>query len=246
MTINMNSKQLFNGLQFMIMIAILGLLLWSQPWSGANTNAETRKITVVGDATIETEPDEFQFSPYFQETGTDKNILKESLTTKTNDAVAKLKELGVEERDIRVDASSYDYWYAVEDQESPMTVSLNVAVSNKELAQKVQDYFQTLDLNGQLTPFPAFSKEKQKELDAQVVEKATEDAKKKAEAQVRTLGAKLGKVIEVKQGIDYGSPITLDMMSGSELNGTEERSSLPVLPGENEYTQSVTVTYELK
>jgi uncharacterized protein len=247
MTINVSPKQLWFYVQSIMIVAILVLLVWSQPWNqAAGGSSTTRKITVSGSATIEAEPDEYTFSPYFQENGSDKEKLKTSLTAKANAAVERLKELGVADKDIKVDASAYDYWYYVKDQENPMTVSLTVKVDNKELAQKIQDYLLSTDATGQLTPYAVFSEEKQKELDKQAVEKATEEAKTKAEAQAKQLGTKLGKVVEVAQGDDYGYPIALDSKVEAVSGSAERSASLPVMPGENEYRQSVTITYELK
>jgi uncharacterized protein YggE len=246
MTINFSSKQLLEVIQTLLIVIILGMLVWSKPWD-QQSSSQTRKITVSGQATIEAEPDEYTFSPYFQKTGSDREALKTELTKSTNEAVAKLKELGVEEKDIKVDASSYEYWYNENGSQSPMTFSLQISVSSKELVQKVQDYLLTLDLEGQLTPQATFSEDKRKELDKQAIEKASDDAKSKADAQAKLLGTKLGKVIEVSQGSESIFPIAYDAkLSAGMAESDASRSSMPVLPGQNEYTQTVSVTYELK
>lgn len=245
MTINLTAKSMKEVLQWVLLFAILGLLLWSQPWNNAD-GPGSRKITVNGEATIQAEPDEYLFSPYFQKTGTDKEALKNQLTDQTNEAIAKLKELGVEERDLKLDASSYEYWFYVEGEESPMIFSLQISVDNKDLAQKVQDYLLTLDIQGQLTPTATFSEEKQKELDKQAIEKASEDAKSKAETQAKLAGAKIGKVLEINQASDSVFPIAYDNALSVGAAESSERSSLPILKGENEYSQTVTITYELQ
>ncbi len=246
MTINVTKKTVQELLQWILLIAIFGMLLWSQPWQ--QSSASARKITVVGEASTDTEPDEYLFSPYFQQSGTNKDALKESLTKKANAAVTKLKELGVEEKDIKVDASSYDYWYATDEKDTPMTVSLQITVRDKDLAQEIQDYLLTLDIEGQLTPSATFSADKRKALEAQLTEEASKDARAKAEAQAKSLGAKLGKVLEVSQSGDSVMPMYASGMAVAEdtVSSGATRSSLEILPGQNEYTQVVSVTYELK
>lgn len=248
MTINVSKQQLFNAVQLILTIAVLGLLIWSQPWNSANAASETRKITVTGDATIESAPDEYVFYPYFEATGKDKDTLKDTLTTKANDAITKLKELGVKDDEMKLDLSSFDNWYWANDEDGTATASITIKIKDKDLTQKIQDYLLTTDAKGQQTPQASFSKDKQKELESEGTDKAIEDAKKKAEQQASKLGAKVGKVIEVGQSSSPIMPIAMDSAAMS-VSGSAEistRSSLPVLVGQNEYTQTVSVTYELK
>ena len=244
MVIKVTSKQLFEAAQTVLIVAIFGLLLWMQPWAQSSSDA-TRKVSVTGSATVEAEPDEYTFSPYFEETGTDKEALKKSLTDKANAAVAKIKELGVADKDIKVDASSYEYWYNSEEKGTPMMVYLTISVDDKDMAQKIQDYLLTTTATGQLTPAASFSEEKSKELKKQTIDKATEDARQQAEAQAKLRGAKLGKVIEVSQSDSGAYPILYDAKA-AESSTMSSGASLTVMPGENEYSNQVTVTYELK
>jgi uncharacterized protein len=245
MTINISSVKLIKYLQILLLIAIFGLVLWSKPWSNSSNIAE-RTITVTGESTIKATPDEFTFYPYFQETGTDQEEIKTSLTSKANETVQKLKELGVEEKNITVDASSYDRWYYREDETGSLSISITIVVPAGDVVQKVQDYLLTLDVKGQISPQATFSQAKQKELDAQAVEEASNDAKSKAETQANLFNAKLGKAIKITQGSDsiflgYG----YDTVSSS-VQEDGASLSLPVLPGQNEYKQTVTVVYELR
>jgi uncharacterized protein YggE len=249
MTINVTTKQVLQMVQFLMLSAVLVLMIWSQPWSGTSNGENKRTITVTGDATIEASPDEYMFSPYFEAKGSDKEALKTTLTEQANDAVAKLKELGVADDDIKLDLNSFDQWYWLEGEEGVATASIQVDVANKELAQKVQDFLLTTEAKGQLTPQATFSEDKQDELDDEVMKKAIEDAKKRAEQQASLLGAKLGKVVESKQSSDSVFPMAYDTgVATLEMSAPDSArsASLPVMVGQNEYTQSVTVTFELK
>lgn len=247
MTINVSAAKLLKIAEFALLVSIFVLLVWSQPWTSGGVDKDSRKITVSGSAVIEAEPDEFVFYPYFEVTGPDQETRKDEIATKMNTVVEDLKELGVPESGLKLDTSDYDNRYWEEEEEGTATGRLTIKSKDRDLVQKVQDYLLNADAKGQITPYASFSEEKKDELDAEAVEKASNDAKAKAEAQAALFDAKLGKVVTVSQGyesiFDYGFSYR-----GAELAIAEDSSSssLPVLPGQNEYTQTVTVVYELK
>ncbi len=247
MTVNVTAKQVFQGLQFVLLLVITGLLLWSQPWNAAG-GAEKRTISVTGEATTEEAPDEYTFSPYFEAKGMDKTALKETLTIQANDAVAKLKELGVAESDMKLDLSSFDQWYWLEGEEGVATAYIQIKISDKDLAQKVQDYLLSTDAKGQQTPQASFSKDKQKSLEDSLTNEAILDARRKAEQQAAQLGAKLGDATKIQESADVVFPMAYDAgVATLEASADSARSSsLPVLVGEDEYTKTVSVTFELK
>lgn len=247
MTIKVSKQKVFNAIQFILLVAVLGLLIWSQPWN-KGVSATTRKITVTGQATIEATPDKYTFYPYFEAKGTDQKAMKETLTTQANEAVAKLKELGVKEDNLKLDLSSFGNWYWAEGEEGSLTASLTIDTDDKDLSQKIQDYLLSGEAKGQLTAQATFSDEKQKELDRQVSDKAADDAKAKAEQQASHLGAKVGKLIEVGDSGNIAFPVAYDNAATMSVSGSAEtiKSSVPVLVGQNEYTKTVTVTFELK
>ncbi len=235
-------KNFVSVLQLALLVIITGLLVWSAPWSDSNIK-EARTITVTGDTTIEATPEEFRFSFYFEKKGDDEETLKTELTEMANQSVSALKDLGVDESDIKLDASSYDNWYFESGEDGVLRVNLTVTVSDNELSQEVQDYILSTDAKGQLSPQAVFSEDQKKRLDEQAVEEASQEALKKAEKQAELFNAKLGKVIEIQQGQDsIFNPVPFAV----GLDATAESASLPVLPGQNDYRQSVTVKYELK
>lgn len=243
MTLTLTKATFWKALLAISIAAILGLLLWSQPWSQGNS--ETRKMTVSGEAVIAAEPDQFTFQPYFQERGDSQEEVRKALSAKANEAVEELKKLGVEEKNIKLDANSYDQWYWSEGEEGIMSAHLNIEVTDKDLAQKIQDYFLNTSAEGQLTPQSTFSEEKKKQLDAEATDKAIEDARQKAEAQASKLGVEVGDVLEYNQAQDTLFP-TLYGAEDLEASTDSRAVSLPVLEGQNEYRQTVTVTFRIR
>ena len=251
MTINIKFDDVYKAFVLGLLVVISGLLLWGQPWNSSSSNAEVRKIQVTGEATLAAEPNEYQFNPYFQDSGADRDKLRDDLVNQASEIVEDLKGLGVEEKDIKVDASSYDNWYWQEDEEGTMTVSVQIKiVDDKDLVQEVQNYLINTDAKGQLTPYSTFSEDKRKELDNQAYEQAAEDARTKAEARAKLFDAKLGDVLKIDQAYDsIFQPYGIGLNAVAEDSVASNRGSdvsLPVLQGENEYTQSVTVEYEIK
>jgi uncharacterized protein YggE len=249
MTITMTSAKLLKTAEFVLLLAIFGLLLWSKPWAQASS-VELRKITVTGEATIEAKPDKYLFTPYYEVSGTDQEKVKAELTQKTNESVAKLEELGVAKDDIKLDINSYDQWFVDEKGQGVSMAYFQISVDDSDLAQKVQDYLTNAGtvVKGSLTPQATFSDDKETELETQATDKAIEDAKRKAEQQAKLLGAKVGKVIEVKASdadMDYPVAFSSDVSAREGSAGSTE-SSVALLPGQNEYAKTIVVTYELQ
>lgn len=241
-----NSATIWRVVQLLLLLSILALLLWSKPWT-STTVSEQRKLVITGQSTITASPDEYAFSPYFEKTGSDAESLKTQVTKQANQLIAKLKELNVPQGDIQLDVSTYGYDPYLDGGNDENTVSayINVKVDNQDLAQKVQDYLVTTDAKGQLSPSASFSQTKQDELQKQATEQAIKDAKDKAQSQADQLGIKVGKVLEYSQSnLDY--PVYFEDKTSSDHADDSTTTSLPVLSGQQDYTQAVTVTFEIK
>ncbi len=247
MTINVTRSQVLKIVELVLLASILGILIWST-FIDSSSSDTAKTITVSGEATIESAPDQYIFMPYYEGSGTDQVAVQEELNNKATEVTNKLKELGVEEKDIKLNSSAYESWYPDDTGNATTTVSLEITVSDKELSQKVQDYLITTGAKGQISPQGTFSITKTKELDADARAKASEEARAKAEAQAKIFGSEVGDVIKIEQGSNYdiGYPMPLTVESGSAEIAIDSKSSLPVMQGQNSYSASVSVTYELK
>lgn len=251
-----NKKQLivsldYKTLAFVLLglyLVTLGVMLYLwQPWNVSP--ADARKITVTGESTIQSEPDEFQFNPTYNITSDTKDGAIQEATDKSTEVVAELKKLGVEDKDIKINGYSNNwYWYYDEDDKNHTSVNITVTINDKDQAQEVQDYLLTTEPEGQITPWPTFSESKSKELETQARAEAVADAKSKAQASADELEIRVGKVISVNEGNGFGDyPIAYaenDIAVG--LESVEVSRSIPIQPGEDEFRYSVTVVFELK
>ena len=224
---------------------IVSIVLW-KPWA---SKAQTRKITITGTATIKGTPDEYQLSPYFEYTGDHAANARDAAAT-ASQVTAKLKELGVKDAEIASSTSSYDKYNPNGAADGQETYQLNytIKLSNKDLAQKVQDYFLGTAAKGQLSPYATFSQNKQKELEAQARQNAIDDAKAKAEKTASQVGAKVGKVVTISDESSGGiiRPYAMSAEAGAALDASGTTTSMPIQSGQNDFTTSVQVEYELR
>ena len=233
-----------------LLIANLVTIGFWQPWN--NNSISSRTIAITGSTTIQAEPDQFVFSPYYQKEGADKTAINTELSDLSKTIVEKLKALGVSDSAIKTDVNSYEYnIYYGGTGNSTTTLYITVTLTDKTLAQKVQDYLVTTSPAGSITPQISFSTSKQKQLESSARTDALNDAKAKAEASAKQLGAKLGKVISVTDNTSGGitpMPWLMDSSTKSSVDsasGSSASSSYSIQPGLNDYGFSVSVTYEL-
>lgn len=231
---------------FLLAVIVAMLFLW-KPWQ--DSKATDRTIDVTGKATVSARPDEFVFYPTYDFKNSDKEAALKQLTAKSSEVVAGLKKLGVADKDIKVNSDSWSY--PVYDlrggsQTSTYTLRLTVTTGSDELTQKVQDYLVSTTPSGSISPQATFSEEKLKEVEAEGRDEATKDARAKAEQSASNLGFKLAKVKAVNDGSGFNDIYLYGAEQKALDSGTSSPSSLPVQPGENELTYTVTVTYYIK
>lgn len=232
-------------LSAILLVAIIAMLLIWRPWN--TDNASARTVQINGEATVSAEPDEFNFSPTYEFKNADKDAALSELTKKSDELVAKLKELGVPESKIKTQSHGFDYPIFIErdgSNESTYNLTVSVAAESREQAQKVQDYLVTTTPQGSVSPLPAFSETKRKELESRARDEAAKDARSKAEQTAKNLGFKVGKVKELKENAGFGGPIPLEVGTMAvDSRSAASKPSLGVTPGENKLSYTVSVTY---
>ncbi len=237
--------KLIIGLLTVIIIIMLGL--W-HPWNPIS--GEGRSISVNGEATLKAAPDQYVFNPSYEFKNEDKARALAEQTDKNNQIITKLKELGVKDSDIKNNSGGYsDAYPAVEPatpEQTTYNLSLTVTISDKDLAQKVQDYLVSTNPQGQVTPQASFSEAKRKELENQARDAATKDARAKAEQIAKNTGTKLGKVKSIQDGGGFGGVVSILYNEKAVSDSVAGRESIQIQPGENELNYTVSVSYYLK
>jgi len=245
---------------FALIFVIVAMFFVWKPWSDT-VSANARTVTVTGDTTLKASPDEYVFNPSYQFTNAEKSTAIDAAEAKSTEVVAKLKLLGVTDKQIKTYVDGYQNSqpkYISEPQlgmpqsidstgDYIYTLRVTVTVSERATAQKVQDYLATTEPTGAVTPSPTFSEKLRKQLESKARDQATRDARAKADQSARNLGFKVSSVKSVNDGSGFDG--TIRPMMGTDISvGTKAESSpnLSVQPGENELSYSVTVVYYIK
>jgi uncharacterized protein YggE len=239
------------------LLLIIGIMvvLW-KPWT-ASTNANARTIQVTGETTIKAGPDQYVFNPNYQFRNKDKAGGSEAATKKSDEVVAMLKKLNVEDKDIKTNIDSYGDTYrpgnSTENMEYVYNLTVTITVNNKNQAQQVQDFLTTNGAQGNITPSASFSESTRKQLESKARDEATKDARAKAEQSAKNLGFKIGAVKTVSDGQGLGGgPILYGNSGAAEIAPSRALDTKAVAPsssiqsGQNELPYSVTVTYYVK
>jgi hypothetical protein len=172
------------------------------------------------------------------------------------DVVGALKELGIEEKDIRTGnyRISPEYKYDSETGEQSIygystTITVEIKTDQKDLASDILD---TVTENGiNQVNSVSFSLEKVDEIKEELKLDAIEKAKENAQVQAKAAGLNLGKVVDLsagdvyhpyyEKGYGFGeSEVMVDEVAPSEP------ISVPVNEGEMEVEVEVTLVYEIK
>ncbi len=238
------------GYKFMciILLFVIGAILFAwKPWTPID--AASRTISVTGAATVMAEPDQYTFNPSYEFVNTDKAAALKDLTKKSDEVVAKLKGLGVEDRNIKTNASNYDYqrYYSYEgsSKQSTYTLQITAISANRDKAQKIQDYLVTTNPTGSLTPNVSFSDAKRKVLENQARDEATKEARSKADQSAKNLGFHIGAVKSVQDGSGFGNVVPFNVSQGVADSATPT-AKLSVQPGQNDLNYSVNVVYYVR
>ena len=226
-----------------LLAVLLAMFFVWKPWSAKATD---RTVEVTGTATVSARPDEFVFYPAYDFKNADKQAALDQMTAKSAEIVAGLKKLGVADKDIKTNSDSWAYpTMMAEGETTTYTLRLTVTTTNETLTQKVQDYLVSTTPTGSVSPQATFSEKKRKEVEDQGRSEAAKDARKKAEESAKNIGFKLAAVKSVNDGSGFGVAYPATGFA-TDMKAQDSRMSLPVQPGENDLTYTVTVVYYIR
>lgn len=223
----------------------------------------TTDLTVNGEATIKAVPDQYIFSPSYQEKGTDEATAREKVTQVGNGVVEKLRGIGVADGMMSSSVSvqpDYSYGFPVPtadsaSREAPQaagyvgTYSLTITVNELALAQKVQEYLATTPVTGLVTPTSTFKDATRQKLERDARKLALEDAKAQAEDTASTLGVSIRGIESIGQP-GWGGPIMplgIDQDRATSATAPAPEFASPnLLVGEQEISYQIQVVYRVR
>jgi uncharacterized protein YggE len=221
---------------------------------GHATIYPSKTITVEGSGSAVATSSIASVSFTVSETATTVADAQGQATTKTNAALDAIKNLGVEDRDVKTTSYNvspqYTYPQPCYSGSCPTTapkitgytVSQSVTVKVRDIA-KAGDVLQALGTaEVQNISGPDFATEDDAAVKAEARANAVADAKTKAQALAKDLGVHLGKVVSYYEN----GPAYPMAGYGGDMKAMSAAVPAPTLPtGENETNISVSVTYEI-
>ncbi|KND50142.1 MAG: hypothetical protein AB203_04135 [Parcubacteria bacterium C7867-008] len=227
---------------------------------GTGPNRPINSITVSGEGKSTSIPNIAQITFTVQETAASVKDAQDAATKRTNDSLAAMKTMGIEEKDIKT--LGYNVYPQYENRAmapcypgsacptqsnkiSGYQVSQTVQVKVRDTA-KAGDVLQQLGTFGvQNISGPDFMLDDDSTVTDEARAEAIKDAREKAELLAKQLHVRLGDVISFSEGGGY-----YPMYSGYAKGGVAMDAAVapsPSLPvGENETNVTVQVTYEIR
>lgn len=244
MTNRMLSLALIIGaLVFVLLGGIFGVLL-SRPVSAAQTSVNgSRQITVIGTGEVKATPDTANVQIGVQTNGASTQEALDANNAQMEAVIAKLKELGVDEKDLQTSGLSIFPRYN-EDGSSingyQVSNTLNVTIRNLAQAGDLLD--KVVEAGANQVYGISLSVADTSSFEAQAREQALQAAKQKAEQLAQASGGSIGQVLVVTESI--GSTPVLPIPYAAEM--ATGNAKLAVQPGEQTISLQVQVTYELR
>jgi len=178
-------------------------------------------------------------------------LAQTEVNTIINKITTDVKQLGVDQKDIKTtDYSIYpDYDYRTGSGKiTGYRVSASISVRVRDL-EKINSVIDTATADGANTVGGVtltVDEDKQKELVQEAREKAVAEAKTKAESLARAAGITLGRIINVQESDGYQVPRPVSFLKALDSTGAGGAPETSIEPGSTDITSSVTLYYETR
>ncbi len=224
-----------NKIFFLTIVVLLALLLVT------TYEFDERTVSTQGEASQEYSPDVFKATIGMQRETTDVTEAEREINNAINNMVTDLEELGVE---IKKHDYSINPMFTTRDEREPeYRVRQTLQVETKDL-DLVNEILEVSSNNGanivQGLRFE-LSDEKKSEVEAELLERAMEQARNKAEATANAENDRVGKVLKVEIGSTGYMPYRMESM-----DSVAETASPDIQPGVVEHSMRVNVQFKLR
>ena len=168
---------------------------------------------------------------------------------KVSTLVAKLKELGVDQKDIKTEYISAGPGYETQTliypprpNTSQMTTTLEITIRNFDISDEVIAALTQNSATNVYGPNLTVADEDLESAKSKARENAVENAKQKAQELAKLSDRKLGKAVKISEQGDFGYPIPILARGEADLRAQASQ----IQPGQNEVTINLQVDFELK
>lgn len=208
-----------------------------------------REITVSGEGKAYVVPDIAILSLSIVTEGMDTAVIIQKNTEKMNGLIQDIKDLGIDEKDIRTTNYSLTPQYNWTKEQGQIFIGYKLT---NTISVKVRDFAKIGSVLGKANDRGAnlisginFSIEDPEKARQEAREKAIEQAKNKAASIAKTSGLKLVKLLNVQEGYYpyyYGATYEKAVGEGSEM----AMPTPQIEPGQTEVSVNVTLTYRVR
>lgn len=232
----------------MVTVIVAGVVGVYFKWMGALpiSVTQTEKLgtfEVSGEGKVVVVPDQASLSMGVQEQGFNLKQVQEQVNKKMTSLSASLRELGVNEKDIKT--TGYNYYPDYQNTNRYTAyASVSIVVRDLEQVSPVMDLIGTLGLDNVSGPIFGLSDELMEKTTKEARKIAIDKAKNNAEELANLAGMRLGRIVNIVEG-NQGYPVP--MYERSELMMDKVGSPAtptPVEVGSSEVNVSVTLSYE--
>jgi uncharacterized protein len=246
---NMRLSTLAAAFALVLLAVAIGALIavWSRPQSivAASTTSPVRQITVVGKGEAKASPDTASIQLGVQ---TEAETARQALTdnnTKMQALIARLKELGVADKDIQT--SNINIYPRYDDRGRDVLgyqVNNTVTVTIRNISQTGELLDKVVDAGANSVMGIAFTIDQPSQLEQTAREAAIRDARTRAEAMAQTSNSALGQVLSITENIGASPPPVYPMAARQEAMAAD--AAVPVQSGEQTVNAQVQITFELR
>jgi uncharacterized protein len=211
------------------------------PDSAGGASAQSEGITVSGVGTVESVPDEAQMSFGVQ---TEAPSSREALarnSAQMEGVLAALKAAGIADQDIQTqDVSVWPKYDTMGQDAGGYTARNSATVTIHELAKAGAVIEAATRAGANEVSGPMLSSSRREKLEAQALEAAVDNARKKGEALAQAAGVGLGRVTAMVEGGGTPGPVLLDAARASA------DKAVPIQSGQEEVQATVTITFSIE
>lgn len=232
-----------------VFLIVATALLITKPWQ----TKPPETISVSAQGTFDATPDVAKITATIESKNPNLDQARSENEKKVSQIVARLKQLKVDEKDIKTqnisagkgypdDVSIQIYPAPPRPNTNQFSTSLEITIRSFETTDEI---ITALTANGATNlygPQLTLSDSKLEEAKSQAREKAVVNARKKAGELARASGRKIGKVVKITEQGDYAYP--MPMMARAESDLVQKVSQIQ--PGQNNVSINLSVDFELK
>lgn len=235
----------FTALIAVLALAAIGLLRPAQTVTAQPGVGNVPQIVVIGTGEVKVEPDIATITIGVE---TKAPTTQEALAQNSAQAQAiieRIRQLGVEAKDIQTTGLNIYPFYDEQGQNIiGYTVSNMVNVTIRNIAQAGDLIDQVVQVGANRLYGVSFGVSDTEAVMAQAREAAVANARARAEQMARASGTSLGRVLFITENFG-ASPIPVPMMADA-YGAPAARSAPPVQPGQQTYSATVQITFELR